>query len=239
MNSISSERDINEVLKALNHEIRRKIIRLLHGKNEPVVYSEFLDELNVPASSNAAYHLLLLTKFNIVSKKSNGYILTEVGERVALLLDIVVEPQSSAFTNLYMGFSRLSPLEILLGSWWIFFLLLGISTFTQNLLISFISLSFALLSVTLLIYKTRTPWSIILINNFLWIIFAPDHRSILLSISLTNILALLILFPDLGFVTEITTGLWIFGLLLLSVSIVLSGVYIYLTKRDLDSTTYN
>ena len=118
----TSDNDINEVLKAINHEIRRSIIRRLHTTSESIAYSEFLEELKLPASSNAAYHLVLLTKANVVEKDREGkYSLTGLGERVALLLDVVVEPQSNAFTNLYLGFSRLNPLDFLLGAWWLFF----------------------------------------------------------------------------------------------------------------------
>ncbi|MHA2096705.1 MAG: DUF7347 domain-containing protein, partial [Candidatus Hodarchaeales archaeon] len=233
MDESNPENDINEVLKALNHDIRRKIIRILHKTQVPIAYSKFLEELNVPASSNAAYHLLLLTKSKIVKKDSNGYELTEIGERVALLLDIVVEPKSTAFTSLYMGFSRLSPLEILLGSWWMFFLLLGITIIPQNFFLGFISLSFSLLSVSILIYKSRTPWAILLINNFLWIIFAPDRRSFLLSITLTNLLALFLVFPELGVVPNGSIPLSILGLVLISCSIFLSTAYLYLSKMEM------
>ena len=234
MDESPSENDINEVLKALNHNIRRNIIRILHRSPVPIAYSEFLEELNVPASSNAAYHLLLLTKSNIVKKDSNGYELTEIGDRVALLLDIVVEPKSTAFTNLYMGFSRLSPLEILLGSWWIFFLILGLTTTPHNLAIGFISLSFSILSLGILIYKTRTPWAILLINNFLWIIFAPERRSLLVIITFTNLLALFLMLPELGIVPIVSIPLWILGFILVGCSIFLSMVYIYLSKTDLE-----
>lgn len=38
----SPESDITEVLKALNHEIRREIIRILHD-SRPVAYTVFLN----------------------------------------------------------------------------------------------------------------------------------------------------------------------------------------------------
>jgi len=41
-----NESDITDVLKSLNHEIRRKIIRILHDK-QPVPYSDFLSKLNL------------------------------------------------------------------------------------------------------------------------------------------------------------------------------------------------
>ncbi len=230
----TSDNDIHEVLKALNHEIRRSIIRRLHTTRESIAYSDFLEELKLPASSNAAYHLVLLTKAKVVEKDKEGkYSLTGLGERVALLLDVVVEPQARAFTNLYMGFSRLNPLEILLGAWWIFFLLLGGMFVTENLFIGIIFLSFALLSLGVLFYKARTPWAILLINNLLWILFAPERRIHLLIITLTNILGLIVLFPETRIVYEIQPLALIVGVSLILISAILSVVYLIQVRRDL------
>jgi DNA-binding transcriptional ArsR family regulator len=230
----TSDNDINEVLKALNHEIRRSIIRKLHSNRESsIAYSEFLEELNLPASSNAAYHLVLLTKARVVEKGKEGkYSLTELGERVALLLDVAVEPQSSAFTNLYMGFSRLTPLEILLSTWWIFFLLLGGVVITENFIIGVLFLSFALLSLGAFFFKARTIWAILLINNLLWILFAPERRFHLLSISLTNILGLIVLFPEMRVVYDIHPLSMIIGGLLILISLILSIIYLFQVRKD-------
>lgn len=233
-NSVS-DIDINEVLKALNHEIRRSIIRRLHNTRETsIAYSDFLEELKLPASSNVAYHLVLLTKAKVVKKDREGkYSLTELGERVAYLLDVVVEPQSSAFTNLYMGFSRLTPLEILLSTWWVFFLLLGGVFITENLIIGVLFLSFALLSLGVFFYKARTIWAVLLINNLLWILFAPEKRIHLLTISLTNILGVLVLFPEMKVITEITPLSLIIGVVLISISVMLSIVYLVQVRKQL------
>ena len=228
------ENDINEVLKAINHEIRRSIIRRLHTTSEPIAYSEFLEELKLPASSNAAYHLVLLTKANVVEKDREGkYLLTGLGERVALLLDVVVEPQSNAFTNLYLGFSRLNPLEILLGAWWLFFLLLGAILASENLFIGVLFLSFAFLSLGILFYKIRTPWAILLINNFFWILFAPERRIHLLIISVSSILGLIILFPETRIVYDIQPLALIAGVSLILTSVILSIIYFIQVRREL------
>ncbi len=230
----TSENDINEVLKAINHEIRRSIIRRLHTTSEPIAYSEFLEELKLPASSNAAYHLVLLTKANVVEKDREGkYSLTGLGERVALLLDVVVEPKANAFTNLYLGFSRLNPLEILLGAWWLFFLLLGVIIASENLFIGVLFLSFAFLSLGVLFYKIRTPWAILLINNFLWILFAPERRIHLLIISLSSILGLIILFPETRIMDNIQPLALIVGVSLILTSVILSIMYFIQVRREL------
>ena len=223
-NSVS-DIDINEVLKALNHEIRRSIVRRLHNTRETsIAYSDFLEELKLPASSNVAYHK---------KDREGKYSLTELGERVAYLLDVVVEPQSSAFTNLYMGFSRLTPLEILLSTWWVFFLLLGGVFITENLIIGVLFLSFALLSLGVFFYKARTIWAVLLINNLLWILFAPEKRIHLLTISLTNILGVLVLFPEMKVITEITPLSLIIGVVLISISVMLSVVYLVQVRKQL------
>ena len=235
MTDLTSDSDINEVLKALNHEIRRSIIRKLHTTRESsIAYSDFLEELKLPASSNAAYHLVLLTKANVVEKDREGkYSLTELGERVALLLDAVAEPQSSAFTNLYMGFSRLTPLEILISTWWIFFLITGIVFITENLVIGVLFLSYVLLSLGVFFYKARTIWAILLINNLLWILFAPERRFHLLTISLTNILGVIILFPEMKIVYEIDPIALIIASLLILISGILSVIYLFQVRNEL------
>ncbi|MHA2238777.1 MAG: ArsR/SmtB family transcription factor [Candidatus Hodarchaeales archaeon] len=227
MESSEIDHDINEVLKALNHEIRRKIIRFLHNSRNPIAYSDFLELLDLPASSNVAYHIMLLTKPNILIKTPEGkYTLSELGERVALLLDIAGEPQSSPFTSLYLGFSHLSPLEILLGAWWLFFLLLGAVFWGYNIILGLIFLSFAILSVGILFYKIRTIWVVLLINNFLWILFAPENRIILLTITLTNLISAFILFPKLPAISPVSFPLLLLGGILFLSSLTLSIYYI-------------
>ena len=113
MVSLVVDTGINEVLKSLNHEIRREILRILHSKRVPIPYSSFMEELNLPASSNVAYHLLLLSKSGLIEKNSEGkYSLTPLGQRSALLLDMVTESESSIFSDIYLGFSKLNPFEM-------------------------------------------------------------------------------------------------------------------------------
>jgi DNA-binding transcriptional ArsR family regulator len=231
----TDKNDINEVLKALNHDIRRKIIRILHKNRSAIAYSDFLQELMLPASSNAAYHLVLLTKTNLIAKDDAGkYFLTELGERAALLLDIAVEPKSDAFTNLYLGFSRLTPLEILVGAWWLFFLLMGIILSQMNFLVAIFSLSFAIFSLGYLVYKTRTPWSLLLISNLIWIFFAPEKRQLLFSISVSNLIGLFILFPELEALQSYPVQFVVIGSALLVLSFILSVWYIYLVRLEIN-----
>ncbi|MFX0125922.1 MAG: ArsR/SmtB family transcription factor [Candidatus Hodarchaeota archaeon] len=227
----NSEGDITDVLKALNHEIRREILRTLHDRREPVAYSVFLNLLDLPASSNVAYHLLLLSKARMVEKDQNGkYSLTHLGKRSALLLDLASESKPSPFSDLYLGFSQLTPYETVLGSWWIFFLFLGV-VFTSSLSTFFIGIFFfslAGVSIFLFVYRTRVIWSLLLINNFLWIYFAPGNRLLLFAIFLTNLIGFILMFPEMDLDLAISNG-FLLGIGLVCTSIVLSLVYLYIS----------
>ena len=224
------ESDITEVLKALNHEIRREIIRILHDSS-PVAYKVFLNQLNLPASSNVAYHLLLLSNAHLVEKDKEGkYFLTLLGRRSALLLDLASESKSSPFSDLYLGFSQLSPYETLLGSWWMFFLLIGLSfsTSLSSFFIGLIFFSLAGVSIFLFVYRTRVIWSLLLINNFLWIYFAPGNRLLLFMIFLTNISGFILMFPEMGS-DLVTSGIFLLGLILVGISLLLSILHLFLS----------
>ena len=222
---------INEVLKSLNHEIRREILRILHSKRTFIPYSTFMDELNLPASSNVAYHILLLSKSGLIDKNTEGkYFLTPLGQRSALLLDMVTESESSVFSDVYLGFSTLNPFEILLGTWWIFFLVLGISILNYNLLIAIFCILVSIISIVLIIYRTGTLWTILLINNFIWIFFAPNNRHLLLTIIFTNLAGLMVLELSMDPLSPfflIKIGI---GGILLTLSILISAKYIYEAK---------
>ncbi|UCG02875.1 MAG: helix-turn-helix transcriptional regulator [Candidatus Heimdallarchaeota archaeon] len=227
----NTEGDITDVLKALNHEIRRQILRMLHNKREPIAYSVFLNLLNLPASSNVAYHLLLLNKARMVEKDQEGkYSLTHLGKRSALLLDLASESKPSPFSDLYLGFSQLTPYETVLGSWWIFFLFLGV-VFTSSpptFLIGLFFFSLAGVSIFLFVYRTRVIWSLFLINNFLWIYFAPGNRLLLFAVFLTNLIGFLLMFPEMDLDLAFSNG-FLIGILLVSTSLLLSLIYLYLS----------
>lgn len=226
----SPESDITEVLKALNHEIRREIIRILHD-SRPVAYTVFLNQLNLPASSNVAYHLSLLNNAHLVGKDKEGkYSLTPLGRRSALLLDLASESKSSPFSDLYLGFSQLTPFETLLGSWWIFFLFIGVA-FSSSLSTFFIGLIFFSLAgviIFLFVYRTRVIWSLLLINNFLWIYFAPGNRLLLIIILFTNICGFILMFPEMD-PDLVMSSSFLFGIILVGISFLLSFLYLYLS----------
>ena len=227
--AIVPEGDITEVLKALNHDVRREIVRMLHI-NDLVSYSDFLNSLNLPASSNVAYHLSLLGKAHLVGKDSEGrYSLTKLGRRAALMLDLVVESKGSPFSDIYLGFSRLNPLELILGAWWIFFFILGLTLLQWHIVLSLFFLLLSISSIFLFIYRTKTLWTLLLINNFIWIFFAPNHREILISIALTNAAAIIFLFPEPA-IFDIAILNQLIGIILIITSLLLSFLFFFLAN---------
>ena len=225
-----NESDITEVLKSLNHEIRREIIRILHEK-QVTAYSEFLNKLNLPASSNVAYHLSLLTKARLVDKDSEGkYFLTPLGRRSALLLDLAKESRTTPFSDIYLAFSKLNFIEILLGTWYLFFFIIGIYLIGYYLFIGLIFLLMSIGSISLIIYRTRTLWTLLLINNFIWIFFINENRGLLVSITLTNIFGLILLLPEVEFATPFTIVQIIIGWILILASLIFSILYLYVSS---------
>ncbi len=225
-----SESDITDVLKSLNHEIRREIIRILHEK-QFVPYSDFLNKLNLPASSNVAYHLSLLTKTQLIKKDSEGkYFLTSLGRRSALLLDLAKESKTTSFSDIYLAFSRLNSTEILFGTWYIFFFIVGFYIIQTNLFIGILFILMSISSIILIIFRTRTLWTLLLINNFIWIFFIPDNREILISITLTNVFGLILLIPDADIIVSVIPLQIILGWILVLSSLVLSIIYLYISS---------
>lgn len=78
--SIPSE---DVILTALNHEIRREILRLVGQK--AMSYTQLMEHFTV-TSGKLNYHLKLLTGF--IQKQDNGmYVSTELGKRIFTLLE--------------------------------------------------------------------------------------------------------------------------------------------------------
>lgn len=229
----NNESDITDVLKALNHEIRREIIRILHER-QMVPYSVFLNQLNLPASSNVAYHLSLLTKTQLIEKDFDGkYSLTNLGRRSALLIDLAKESKTTSFSDIYLAFSRLNSIEIMLGTWIIFFFVIGIYFIQKYLFVGIISCLVSIGLITLIVYRTRTPWTLLLINNFIWILFVSENRRILISIIVTNTIGLFLLIPDIEVVFPYTPFHFALGCILILISLGLSFMYIYVSSgRD-------
>ena len=75
---------INDVLKALNHDLRRYMIQYLHEISRSTTFTNLLEQMNYETknSGSFSYHLKLLLDAGLVSKtEENLYTLTSLGER--------------------------------------------------------------------------------------------------------------------------------------------------------------
>ena len=72
-----------EVFKALDHQIRRNVLRYIGQAKEPT-FTEILNTVNIPDSPTLSYHLKTLSPFVIQQK--GRYILSPVGKAAYSLL---------------------------------------------------------------------------------------------------------------------------------------------------------
>jgi len=72
-----------EVFKALDHQIRRNVLRYIGEAKEPT-FTEILNTVNIPDSPTLSYHLKTLSPF--VSQQRGRYILSPVGKDAYSLL---------------------------------------------------------------------------------------------------------------------------------------------------------
>jgi len=72
-----------EVFKALDHQIRRNVLRYIGEAKEPT-FTEILNTVNIPDSPTLSYHLKTLSPF--VIQQSGRYILSPVGKAAYSLL---------------------------------------------------------------------------------------------------------------------------------------------------------
>jgi hypothetical protein len=72
-----------EVFKALDHQIRRNVLRYIGETREPT-FTEILNTINISDSPTLSYHLKTLSPF--VIQQSGRYILSPVGKAAYRLL---------------------------------------------------------------------------------------------------------------------------------------------------------
>jgi hypothetical protein len=72
-----------EVFKALDHQIRRNVLRYIGEAKEPT-FTEILNTVNIPDSPTLSYHLKTLSPF--VIQQRGRYILSPVGKAAYSLL---------------------------------------------------------------------------------------------------------------------------------------------------------
>ena len=72
-----------EVFKALDHQIRRNVLRYI-GEAKEATFTEILNTVNIPDSPTLSYHLKTLSPF--VLQKKGRYVLSPVGKAAYSLL---------------------------------------------------------------------------------------------------------------------------------------------------------
>jgi len=72
-----------EVFKALDHQMRRDILRLV-GERKEVTFTEILNESRAPDSPSLSYHLRILGPF--MEQRGGKYGLTRIGKAAYTLL---------------------------------------------------------------------------------------------------------------------------------------------------------
>ena len=72
-----------EVFKALDHQIRRNVLRYIGEAKEPT-FTEILNTVNIPDSPTLSYHLRTLSPF--VTQQKGRYTLTTIGKAAYSLL---------------------------------------------------------------------------------------------------------------------------------------------------------
>jgi DNA-binding transcriptional ArsR family regulator len=192
---LESSPQINMVLKALNHSLRRDILLFLSDLNRPSSFSELLEtmKLSSKASGQFSYHLKLLSDANLIEKDSsedNKYLLTDLGVRATSMLDLVdstsYQTLSQTISN---AFKDLSPKEqIFLGFQGIPLALfaLSFSSLEQEVISSFFSILWIIFSSLLLLiyflvaYRSLQSFlALLTLSNVIFLVFLPNnHRNI-------------------------------------------------------------
>jgi len=90
-----------EVFKALDHQIRRNVLRYIGEAKEPT-FTEILNTVNIPDSPTLSYHLKTLSPF--VIQQRGRYILSPVGKAAySLLLKTTMYNKQALYMNKKTG----------------------------------------------------------------------------------------------------------------------------------------
>jgi len=90
-----------EVFKALDHQIRRNVLRYIGEAKEPT-FTEILNTVNIPDSPTLSYHLKTLSPF--VIQQRGRYILSPVGKAAySLLLKSTMYNKQALYTKKKTG----------------------------------------------------------------------------------------------------------------------------------------
>ncbi len=194
--------NIKIVLKTLNHDIRRNILRFLNDLNRGVSFSDLMSYLTIEGkfSSQFAYHLRMLVEANLIQKSDEKYTISPFGKQAVLLLNqgSFADSKPSLLQKISNSFQNLSTKEQLginfLGIGYALFLY-PFSILIHNSLKSLLPLVFSIfgfiIMLILLFYsykKVNYLPSLILLTSIIWLIFLPNNQIKIGIVYITSII---------------------------------------------------
>lgn len=189
VNMIKEESQVKDILKALGHQIRRDVIRVIDDNNGPTSFSYLLNTLDLPTSSNIAYHLKILTNSKLIDKNHDGdYSLTKDGKKSMLLFEDTKSSSLSKISEIGRRFGKLSPLHVILVSWWFFFLFTGFVLIQFSLILGILLVALGILVISMVLYRMRSILlSLTFIQTLIWIYFLRKNRILVLIMNVTSL----------------------------------------------------
>jgi len=119
---------INGILKALNNELRRKILLLLSTCGK-LRYSEIMYKLNMSPESDSgwfAYHIKTLIDADLIRRDNGNYYLSRIGRRAVLLIEEIGKPEESISIKLFEGLARMTIIDEIKATWALLTFLFGV-----------------------------------------------------------------------------------------------------------------
>ena len=176
---------IKEVLKALNHAIRRDILLYLKDLNRETSFSELMDYLenDTKVSGQFSYHLKLLQQSNLLAKVNDKYSITPLGIRAISMLDLVniEDSKDTMVDKISNSYKNLTAIDQMLLAFHAFclisfivpapLLLFDYKRFSIFLLPMVIGLLLFIGLTSFSYFKLRYLPSVLILFSVIWIVF--------------------------------------------------------------------
>lgn len=115
--------DTSQLLKAIQHPIRRQILHQLETTMSPISYSAFLP-LCENSTGKLNYHLRILG--DLIAKQEDRYVLSSTGRNIVGWLENILAESTHSKLSVSVVFPSFSPAVALIKK---YFLMLSLSTF--------------------------------------------------------------------------------------------------------------
>jgi DNA-binding transcriptional ArsR family regulator len=184
---------ISAIIKAMNSTQRRTILRLLSSSKIALTFTEILNNVEEGAtgSSRLSYHLSLLANVGLIKKNADGkYLMTQLGTRTALILEMTKEDeQSLTFSSLYLAFSNMTPRDALLAVLLLPSIIIAVSGYiSPNVVLLLFGCLTSIGIVGFLYVRLQSLFALLLFSSFIWALFVPGKLYVI-SLYLLTILA--------------------------------------------------